>query len=294
MLTRVISQHWVIMLHYPHIYTVSQMKKILVPTDFSVCADNAVQVALEIAGKFQAEIIFQHLVNDLSGSAHTLQGTAEQHESAHAKAMLDALVHKAESTGLLARPLLVLNKGNDQIENYIEPLQIDLVVMGSHGTTGIREKILGSQTQRVVRHSSVPVLVIKHKPERKGFKNILFATTFHENPEKAIEPVVKLASAYSGKVHLLYVGLEKDTQTKAEVEEKMHRLGQQFPRATFTRNFITTNDPEWGIQYVTKDVVPDAIALTTQLKVNKFIFSHSLAEDLVKHENLPVLVINPK
>jgi nucleotide-binding universal stress UspA family protein len=270
------------------------MKKILVPTDFSVCADNAVQVALEIASKFQAEIIFQHLYDDLSGSAHTLQGTAKQQELGHVKAMLDALVHKAEHAGLSARQLLVLNKGNDKIENYIESLNIDLVVMGSHGATGIREKILGSQTQRVVRQSVAPVLVIKHKPERKGFKNMLFATTFHENPEKVIEPVIKLASVYSGKVHLLYVGLEKDTQTKAEVEEKMQRLEQKFSKAMFTRNFITTNDPEWGIQYVAKDVAPDAIALTTQLKVGKFMFTHSLAEDLVNHENRPVLVINPK
>lgn len=270
------------------------MKKILVPTDFSVCADNAVQVALEIAGKFQAEIIFQHVHDDLSGSAHTLQGTARQHDLGHIKAMLDALVHKAERTGLAARQLLVLSKGTDKIENYIEPLNIDLVVMGSHGATGIRERILGSQTQRVVRQSTAPVLVIKHKPERKEFKNILFATTFHENPEKAIEPVIKLAAVYSGKVHLLYVGLEKDSQTKAEVEAKMHQLEQRFPQASFTRNFITTNDPEWGIQYVAKDIVPDAIALTTQLRVGKFLFTHSLAEDLVNHENLPVLVINPK
>lgn len=274
--------------------TLRIMKKILVPTDFSVCADNAVQVALEIAGKFQAEIIFQHLHDDLSGSAHTLQGTAEQHELGHIKAMLDTLVHKAESAGLSARPLLVLNKGNDKIENYIESLGINLVVMGSHGATGIRERILGSQTQRVVRHSTAPVLVIKHKPERKGFKNILFATTFHENPAATIEPVVKLASAYTGKIHLLYVGLEKDTQTKAEVEEKMQLLEQKFPHTTFTRNFITTNDPEWGIQYVAKDIAPDAIALTTQLKVGRFMFTHSLAEDLVNHENRPVLVINPK
>lgn len=259
-----------------------------------MCADNAVQVALEIAGKFKAEIIFQHLHDDLSGSAHTLQGVAKQHELGHIKAMLDVLVHKAENAGLSARPLLVLNKGNDRIENYIESLKIDLVVMGSHGATGIRERVLGSQTQRVVRQSPAPVLVIKHKPERKGFKSILFATTFHENPEATIEPVMKLASAYTGKVHILYVGLEKDTQTKAEVEAKMLQLEHRFPKATFTRNFITTNDPEWGIQYVAKDIAPDVIALTTQLKVGKFLFTHSLAEDLVNHENRPVLVVNPK
>ena len=49
---------------------------------------------------------------------------------------------------------------NEQIERYIKPLNIDFVVMGSHGATGIRELVIGNNTQRIVRKSSIPVLVI--------------------------------------------------------------------------------------------------------------------------------------
>jgi len=277
------------------------MKKILVPTDFSACAENAISVALEIAKIAGAHIVFQHLFPDNSGSLHTLKPEAQavQHKSqnealGHAKAKLDELVIRAEHVGLAATPLLVMNKGIDKIENYIEPLGIDLVVMGSHGATGIRELIVGTNTQRVVRHATAPIVVVKNKPDKIEFSSILFASTFHEDPALVLQTPVKLASLWNGTVHLLYVGLEKDKQTKTEVQEKMNVLRIQFPTATFTQNFITTNDPEWGIKHTAKDIGPDMIALTTEIKTGAFIFSHSLAENLVNHESLPVLIMNTK
>ncbi len=275
------------------------MKKILVPTDFSACAESAFSVAVEIARKAGAELIVQHLYDDKSGSKHVLTAKAGKTETGdpalgHAKAALDELVARAEHNGINARPLLVMNKGVDKIENYIEPLGIDLVVMGSHGATGIRELMMGSQTERVVRHASAPVLVIKHKPQNIKFERIVLASTFHEDPTEAIAEALKLAALWKGTIHLLYVGLENDKQTKAEVDEKMNVLEAHFSNASFTRNFITTNDPEWGIKHVSKDIVPDVIALTTKVKTGSFIFSHSLANSLVNHETLPVLVINTK
>lgn len=277
------------------------MKKILVPTDFSACAENAISVALEIAKRAGLEVVFQHLFTDTSGSMHTLKPEAKQEEHkqqnealGNAKAKLDELASRAEHLGLTATPLLVMNKGTDKIENYIEPLGIDLVVMGSHGATGIRELIIGSNTQRVVRHATAPILVVKDKPDKVDFSNILFASTFHEDPAQVLDTPIELSSLWNGTVHLVYVGLEKDKQTKAEVQEKMNVLASQFPTANFTQNFITTNDPEWGIKHTTKDIGPDMIALTTELKTGAFIFSHSLAENLVNHESLPVLIMNTK
>jgi len=72
----------------------------------------------------------------------------------------------------------------------------------------------------------------------------------------------------------------------------MKSLESRFPTITFTRNFITTNDAEWGMKHVVKDIEPDAISLTAKLKTGGLIFNHSLAERLVNHESLPVLVIN--
>jgi nucleotide-binding universal stress UspA family protein len=277
------------------------MKKILVPTDFSPCADHAVAVALEIAKKAGSEIDFLHLFPETSGSMHTLpresQLTHHREQDAAlglAKSSLDELVTRAEKMGVRAKPVLVMDKGVDKIENYIKPLEIGLVVMGSHGASGIRELIVGSHTQRVVRHSSIPVLVVKYKPDPVEFSNILFASTFHEDPAPHMDCLIRFARLWNSTIHLLYIGLEKDKQSKAQVEEKMNALSSRFTDVKFTQNFITTNDPEWGIKHAARDIKPDVIGITTDITVGALLFNHSLAENLVNHEEIPVFVINTK
>ncbi len=275
------------------------IKKILVPTDFSACAQNAVDVSIELAVRANAHIVFQHLIADRYGNLHVPKQDreADGREVADpmigkARSKLDELVAAAARLGISAQSLLVINKGNDRIENYIKPLDIDLVVMGSHGASGIREWIIGSVTQRVVRHAEAPVLVVKHRPEKIKFDSILFASTFHDDPFDALTIPVAITTLWKGTIHLLYIGLEKDHQSKADIEQKMELVEKQFPQTSFTRNFITTNDPSWGIKHPASTINPDSIALTTRLKTGAFIFSHSVAETLVNHESLPVLVMN--
>lgn len=275
------------------------MKKILVPTDFSECADNAVAVAKLLALKSSAQLIFQHLCESSESVSHTLKAEskfskhrAKESDELVAEAKLYALVKETCALGIDAQPLLVFNKGSETIESYIKPLGIDLVVMGSHGATGIRELLIGSHTQRVVRHTDSPVLVVKHRPKKGEFNSILLASTFHENLTDMIEPVIDIAKLSSCTIHLLYVGLEDDPQSKNMIEKKMNELTQLYPQQNFTNNFITTNDPEWGIKHITKEINPDLISLSTHLQTGSFIFSHSLAEALVNHESRPVLVIN--
>lgn len=274
------------------------MKKILVPTDFSPCAENAVAVALEIAAKAGAEIAFLHLFADKSGPLHVPQAKIsspkQDAEYGTAQSSLDALVKRAEGKKISAKPLLVRNTGNDKIENYLAPLQIDLVVMGSHGATGIREFIIGSNTQRVVKNASAPVLVIKHKPKKMAFENILFASTFRGDDFRMLPILVKLASLWTASIHMLHINADTGPDYFAEAQEKMRAIEKTFPDINFTHNSITTNDPEWGIKQAAKDIHPDMYALGTEIKSGGLLFSYQLAEALVNHEALPVLVINSK
>lgn len=266
--------------------------KILVPTDFSACAQTATEVAFEIARQLQAEIIFLHL-HETPGKAHVPAiEEATDPKIGKTKALLEELVNQASRNNLTAKQMLVTHQGGDKIENYIKPLQVDMIIMGSHGATGIREFILGSQTQRVVRQSTVPVLVIKQKLARNTFGNMLYATTLNEDLTNALEQIEKFAKAFNARIHLLYVQYPEKGLSRAQAEEIMRKAGKQFPGISFTCNCITTNDPEWGIGKIAREIPADVIVLTTTIKTGGLFFSHKLAEDLVNHESLPVLVIN--
>lgn len=266
--------------------------KILVPTDFSACAQTASEVALELARQLQAEIIFLHL-HETPGKAHVpaIEEAADS-KIGQTKALLEELVNLATRNNLTAKQMLVTHQGGDKIENYIRPLQVDMIVMGSHGATGIREFIIGSQTQRMVRQSTVPVLVIKQKPARNTFENMLYATTLNEDITKTLTQLEQFATAYAARIHMLYVQYPEKGMGESEAEEKMRMAVKHFSGISFTYNCITTNDPEWGIGKMAREMHADVIVLTTTIKTGRFFFSHKLAEDLVNHESLPVLVIN--
>ncbi|QLD86065.1 universal stress protein [Natronomonas halophila] len=150
-------------------------EKILVPTDGSDTAENAVEHALDIAEKYDAEVHALYVV-DTDSMSLTLggeqldrieQGQFDEMEEVKGKA--DAatgyVADGAASRGLDAVEHISAGKPHDQIANYAEHNDIDLVVMGSHGRSGVKRAILGSVTERTLRSTHVPVLVVDVQEE---------------------------------------------------------------------------------------------------------------------------------
>jgi len=194
------------------------MKNILVPTDFSDCARAAEDIGLEIAKKANAEIHFLHIINtpvdwvNLSLKKESLYPETKE-EIGLAKYELNELVRRAEKMGLKVKQFLVFNKGRVEIDEHIKHHNHDFVVMGSHGTEGFRE-ITGSNTQKVVRHSPAPVLVIKKKSKKFEVKNIVFASNFEEDVHKAFHKIIEFADLINAQIHLLYVNMPSQMMLK--------------------------------------------------------------------------------
>lgn len=270
------------------------MKNILVPTDFSDCALNAARAAISIAAKMKADIHFLHILPDPEGSTHMVHPKIAHLPVSgihYAQNQLNLLVAKATHVGVQAFPMLVLDKGNESIEKYIQPLKIDLIVMGSHGASGIRELVIGSNTQRVVRHAAVPVLVIKH-PIFGAFKfdNIIFASTFQEDVTAAFDVIVNFAKLWKSTIHIFFVNFKDKLVNQETMEHMVQKLTMPYPEIQCTSNSAETNDEEWAIHELAEQLDADLISLTTHEKTG-FILKHKVAEDLVNHEEVPVLAI---
>lgn len=275
------------------------MKKILIPTDFSVCAQAATEVALEVAQLFGSKVCFLHLCNDPLISHHAAsekQALEHNLEVGKIRASLNELVLQAERSGVTATQVIIRDKGNEQLVDYIEPYGIDWVVMGSHGITGVRELVLGSNTGRVVRQATVPVLVIKKRPKIISFKNIVFASTFeHAYLGDALKECLDFAKPYHAQIHLLYLNLVDRLVEEGTAQSMMKRLTDLFPLESFTTSSIATNDAEWGIDEFVRHMRGDLIAITpydTQGVIG--LITRRIAVKLVNHEAIPVLVLNAK
>ena len=271
------------------------MKRIGVPTDFSVCANAASRLALELAKKSGAELLFLHLEIEPSNPRHVPMEPADivDHEIGQAKYKLSQLVKEAESLGINAKSELILDKGQENIQDYIEPFGIDWLVMGSHGAKGIRG-IIGSKTQHVVQHVSVPSLVVKHTPSNLLFKNIVFASTFKEDATQALRVVAGFCGLFNCNLHLLFINMISHLVDEKMARLMMEKAMKEFNSIPFTFNITETNDQEFGIDQFARSIDADiiAVAMERQSTLGRLL-SPGLAEQLINHSRLPVLVINP-
>lgn len=261
------------------------MKKILIPTDFSDCANEASRIAIEIALKTQADVYFLHIHYTIPVGSHVHVDAGDVITSKHtakegyAKSLLHQLVKQAESHGVKANQLFVLDTGYEKIENYIEPFGIDLIVMGTHGSHGFKEVFTNTNAQKIIRESKVPVLVVKENMVWP-MQNIVFASSFEEDVQEPFRTVVDFADLTDSRIHLLYVNVPFAFQETDVIMKKMDEFHRTCPRGrTCSMNIFNSLNEERGILKFARSVNADLIALTTHGKPGFLqLMAHSITE----------------
>jgi nucleotide-binding universal stress UspA family protein len=144
--------------------------RILIPTDGSDVATPAITTALDIATKYDATLHALFIVDPPSSVASAGDGftgldnlVAELEDEGHEATAAIA----AQATDRDIETITAVRRGNphDDILTYAEAHEIDLIVMGTHGRTGVKRALLGSVTEDVVRHAEIPVLTVHQAPD---------------------------------------------------------------------------------------------------------------------------------
>ena len=275
------------------------MKNILIPTDFSKYARVAEEIGLEIALKANAKISFLHTISPpIDWVKLPLELEVNYPETkaeiGTAKNELNLLVRKAQNLSLEATQYIAFNKGREDIDNHIKNYLNDFVVMGSHGAKGFKE-FIGSNTQKVVRYSPSPVLVIKEKTKLDEINSIVFASTFENDVHESFKHVIEFADLINAKINLLYVNMPFHFIETDEIEERMSEFINKCPKGTSTMNVYNALNEETGILKFSKKINADLIAVTTHGKTGFMrMLSPSITESLINHSALPILSVSYK
>lgn len=186
-------------------------KKILVPVDFSEFSDYAVDHALLLAEKFEAELTLFHVMVLHEGSFEEVGQIDEYEKIVKAKEryrfrLLQSHTENKEVKDLDINSRLVRGfSAADVILDYVENNDVDLVVMGTHGRSGFKKWIYGSVAEKVVRLSKAPVLTV-HNPLRKfAFEKILVPVDFSAFAREAVQRAIKFAEIFKSKLVFLHV-----------------------------------------------------------------------------------------
>jgi nucleotide-binding universal stress UspA family protein len=147
----------------------SHIRRILHPSDFSRASRMAFTKAVEMAHANRAELLLVHVLAPavpMVGDGYLSPQIYEEIETsarAHAQKQLDALAATAKKAGVRAKTLLLGGVAHEQITRAARSKRADLIVIGTHGRTGLAKLFLGSVAGRVVSTASCPVLTVRGK-----------------------------------------------------------------------------------------------------------------------------------
>jgi nucleotide-binding universal stress UspA family protein len=294
------------------------LKTILFATDFSQLADEALDHALALAHKHEAELHMLHAVvlhaDDPNDPAHHFPDAEEVRQRLGEIAddrMANQLetrnageldVVRAQRRGMSTAPVIL---------EYAEEIDADIIVMSTHGRRGLGHVLLGSVTEEVVRLSSCPVLTIRGRGEETGgprIRQVLVPVDFSEHSERAAKYATEICAAYGARLHLLHVFEQPITPevylgggpasapdfavVEASLREALHGVGTRSGAAVDTEFHVLEGGAVGGITDTADAIGADLIVIATHgLGGLAHVLIGSVTERVVRRSACPVLTV---
>lgn len=272
------------------------MKKILVPCDFSPTSKEAFKMAIDIASKSGGTVSVLHVISIPVIYAPDYVGDYTEYSSAYfsemeKQAMKSFDLLKNESGNSKAAISFETATGDitSSILTSIEERQIDLVVMGTNGTSGLTGVFIGSNAEKVVRKSPVPVLAVRKAKNLNVIKNILLATSCGLNETAFISKVKDLQSFFNAKLVVLLVNTPLHFHSTPEGLEILRAFAAHYKLENYELHFFNNYYEEDGIIDFATSHKADCVVMATHGRRGfAHLFNGSVTENVVNHIDVPV------
>jgi len=245
-----------------------------------------------------AKIYFLHLLSIPAGWIYEPGHTNRMYPDVTEKVdqvteQLKKMQKLAEDQKVEAVYHLSMNDDKKSINQYVEEHGIDMIIMGSHGASGMKELFVGSNAQKVIRFSDIPVLIVKENSKSVLVPEIVFVSDFEAEAMKPFEKVLHIAHLLQAKVHLLYVNTPAFFNDTASINERMESFealtSNMLARSSVHCDYVF----EDGIQQYCNKYSIGLVAIATHGRRG---FSRILigndAEKVVNHLSTPVLSLH--
>ena len=270
------------------------MKRILVPIDFSEYSVEALRVAAQIAKKNNFEIILLHLLElphqtaDAYGNGNSIPEIIFFKNNAISK--LEELMDSPFLKGIEVFESIEFNKVDIGVIDASKKNNVDLIIMGSHGTSGFKELLVGSNTEKVVRSSKIPVLVIKKGVKEFNGNHMVFASDFSKETRKPFRKMLEFAKLFNSKLSLVTICTPSSFKTTFATEKNMDNFISNFDIDNYSTHIYNDTNIENGIINFSNSVDADLIGICTHGRTGlAHFYNGSISEDLVNHAIKPVI-----
>ncbi|MDR6301548.1 universal stress protein [Mesonia maritima] len=273
------------------------MKKILVPVDFSNHSEYALKTASILAKKWNASIVALHMLG-ISEAVFTKEDSEDIPKGIYfmklAEKRFNDFLDRDYLEGVSIETTVQNHTEFNKIDEVAKKCNADLIVMGSHGASGMKEVFVGSNTEKVVRTSSVPVLVIKNKMNDFYMNKVVFACDFNLDYLPSFKKAYQFFNALNIKLQLVFVNLPEKFISTEEMEERALKfmLNTGIENTDLFDDIVYYADYslESGIYNFCNKFDADLLVIPTHgRKGLAHFFSENLGEALVNHVQLPIM-----
>ena len=244
------------------------MKKILVPVDFSDCSKTALNNAIKIAEHMQMELLLYHSVVVPVGFAEgaPVGGIDMGFEEMEAQCRKDLEAMVADYPMLEKIPHKeVLHYGNlsESINDLIEEENVALIVMGTHGASGLSGALLGSNAYHVMKHVDLPVIALPEGSDISMMKHIALAGDYLSIPRpELLKMVIDIARAFFAQIHIIHIDKgEVVVKDQIDIARSMEKYLKNTNHSFHFRSF---EDVEEGLIAFTKEMNIELLAMVAK------------------------------
>lgn len=274
------------------------MKHVLVPVDFSEDSVNALEMAVAFANEMGHEVRMIHVIKDAvfyqrNFSLSNLVDVKNEKVINNLKKLVEEYKPKAKhDIDFRIRSGKVYN----EIANQAKYGEAELIVIGSHGTSGFEELWLGSNAYKVVNNSPCPVLSLRNSYKRHQINRIVLPIDDTPETRQKVPYAAKIASQFNAEVHLLQVSETKKDSVLERITDYANQVARFFDNNDIdyvNEQIIGSNLTDITIDYAMRKDADLISIMTEQSESTKNIWLGPYAQQMVNHSPIPVLSIQP-
>lgn len=282
------------------------IKKILIPIDFSELSTYAIEYALQIAKVHTSQITFIHVVEDMLNFSvpgdfvltaeefiekeKALESTKNERLTHFAKLMSEKYSYDFSAT-------VIFGKSHRAVNDYVKSEQIDLLVMSTHGVSGFREFIIGSNAVRMITECSCPVLSVQKPMKTGGFKKILLP--FNDDPfsRQKINVAIQLSKWFEAEVCCLGIENEGEQSHLVKMEREAHQIDSYLTEhgVKHTMEIVKNSNLSKAVLSYGKEINADLLIVMADMEKEDIVeyIMGPVSQQLINHSEIPVLSVQP-
>ncbi len=273
------------------------MNKLLVPTDFSENAKNALAYAYHLAKAVDAKIHMFHTYHIPyihaempAGMYQTAIDEAEQEANDGLEKLANEVLKKGTAEEIPLEYSTKLGFAVEEILNVAEEQEADMILMGTQGINGVADVIFGSITSSVVDKAERPVIAVPEQSEYKGLDNIAFATSYDESDIEALKGLVDFASRLNATIKVVHVNKEGESIAKQDEESFKSMIKKEIDYDKLEFEVCEDDDVADGVNRYVDEHGVKLIAIKKKKRgMFNSLFHQSITKKMAFHTKVPMI-----